>query len=111
MNPVASASSKRARVSAAWCDVEGSRARDDGEAFGLARPSAAAAALLADASFSDAGRDAPGKTGLVDRTKALLSAVRSGAGFSPGLRDGAPQVEWWEARCLRQTEKRIFQTR
>jgi len=62
------------------------------------------------ASFSDVGRDAPEKMGIVDETKAFLSAVRSGAGFSPGLRDCTQQVELMEAIRLRQTGTKVFQT-
>ena len=61
------------------------------------------------ASFSDAGRDAPEKMGIVDETKAFLTAVRSGAGFSPGLRDCTQQVELMEAIRLRQTGPKVFQ--
>lgn len=61
-------------------------------------------------SFSDAGREAPEKMGIVDETKAFLAAVRSGAGFSPGLRDCTQQVELMEAIRLRQTGTKIFQS-
>jgi predicted dehydrogenase len=60
------------------------------------------------ASFSDAGLAVPEKMGVVDETKAFLSAVRSGAGFSPGLRDCTQQVELMEAIRLRQTGTKLF---
>ena len=60
-------------------------------------------------SFSDAGCDALEKMGIVDETKAFLTAVRSGTKPSPGLQDCHQQVGLMEALRFRWTEPADFQ--